>query len=846
MVKPSDSNPDHRLNLGHTGTDASVITAQQVLQQGVSALKAKQYDRALALFEQLERTAPPFRTKAQMGKAQVFQQQGKIVLAQQQCQGLLTHSSPKVQQWAQRMLDQLPAPQPGSTLDSPAPAPMASPSSPPTEDKSGFIPLESVDSPAPAPSTPARPPAPDQPADADTGFLPLDSAQAGNDATSNAAARGDVAVSDSGAHGSLFHYQQLNQQLGQSSDGTNSSESTAATAPPESPAPPRGRHKSAPPPTLGQLKRGKPYRLWAVQGLTAIAILWLMHWGLHQSFQAINDGIRFIFRWPVRLYGFDFLDRPHLRLVMLSGIATILASPWLLDWALKLGYQQTPLSSRRLQQQHPQALRLLRRVCRQRGWQLPELRLIPRGGTLCFSYGWSPRTARIALSQDLLDSLNDEELSALYAYELAHIANRDLPVMSGLGLLLLLLYGGYWRLTQWGSRQSQPWRRWATNTVGNLLYGLYWLFRKLGLWLSRLRIEYGDPSVLILHPEAGQYQHLLLTLTRQINQDLQQRGHLHPLLASLDLLMPLSLSQAISPGSYADRVGVAQLVAEDCLNPYRYWLVANNSHPMIGDRLLFLQQWASYWQQNSLGLTLDQLTAAQPGAKVSSRGLSAGGTATRSRISLSDLLIQNSPLIGLLTGVTIAMVLWFSGGVVNRFNWQQISWLYQDDSVLQGGVLIGLGMGLLIRVNRLFPERRSLQVTPDNASEILFRRAPTLPVDGQPISLDGTLMGGGDLTNSLCQTLFLQDGAGIVRLKCTSPLHWWRGLALRRSHPSRWMGRQATVLGWLRRAGGRLWIDVNSIQVAGQPAYQIYSPQWTTGIGVVLGLWGVWKIFAGG
>jgi Zn-dependent protease with chaperone function len=905
MVNPSDSNQPAHSPPDDNAAAGEQPTPDQMLRQGIAALKARRYEEALAQFEALEQASPAHRTKAQMGKVQVFQKRGDVLLARQHCQGLLTHASPKVRQWAQKILAQLPTPESASpeqvtirheATQAPevnADSPTRKPNSPQgtTGDKTGFIPLEPASPDASQQTSPALNPAKTDgipkpsietrtgftpldtpldtplektatPPETQTGFIPLeDEAAPSIEEASLPADQTESPSAEPEAMPSLFHYQQLNQQTETGPDtlaanspgdiaapGVSAPSSAAAAAPPPPVQPPSTQPAVAP--KNRRVRLPKPYRLWAVQALTAIGGLWLIHWGLHQSLQHVNDVIRFVFRWPFQLQGFRVFERPHLGLVFIAGVAVMLASPWVLDRLLGGWYQQNRLSSRVLQQHHTEVLRLLRRVCRQRQWQLPELRLIPSAVPICFSYGWSPRTVRIVVSQGLLDTLTDEELSALYAYELAHVANWDLPVLSGLVVLLCLLYSGYWHLARWGDDRQNAWLRWGSGVVASILYGLFWVLHKVGLWLSRLRGDYCDRTALDLFPYPEQYQHLLLALTRQISADMKQRGHLHPLLGSFDLLMPLSPRQAMSPGSFIEQVTISRLVAEDCLNPYRYWLMANNSHAILGERLLAFERWANQWRIPALGLSLEQLTGFRKAPPLIPGITDGEGTDQVARpgqpSTIQDLIFQIGPLMGLIVGGGIALGLWFLGGVVNRFNWQQVSWLYQDDSILQGGVLIGLGMGILMRVNRLFSERPPLQIDTPNLEAAFFRRPPTLPVNGDPVTLQGTLIGDEGLANGLCQSLYLLKDQGMLALQCTSPADWWRGIKGSSHHPSAWMGRQVTVLGWLRRAGGRLWLDVSSIQVSGHPVYRVHAPQWTTGLGLGLCAWGIWTIFTGG
>ncbi|HZK52349.1 MAG TPA: M56 family metallopeptidase [Actinomycetota bacterium] len=63
----------------------------------------------------------------------------------------------------------------------------------------------------------------------------------------------------------------------------------------------------------------------------------------------------------------------------------------------------------------------------------PDLLILPSGVSGAFAVGL--RRGRILLSRDLVDRLDDDELAAVLAHEIAHLRARDVPVMFAAGFL---------------------------------------------------------------------------------------------------------------------------------------------------------------------------------------------------------------------------------------------------------------------------------------------------------------------------------------------------------------------------------------------------------------------------
>lgn len=411
-----------------------------------------------------------------------------------------------------------------------------------------------------------------------------------------------------------------------------------------------------------------------------------------------------------------------------------------------------------------------------------------------------------------------------YAYELAHMVNQATAVISGLGGLLLILHTLYRRLAQWREGRSSRFPQVALGGLAYGCYGLFWSLRRGLLWLSRQRSAWADRRVEALTQRPDLQQQHLRWLTSQLPAHLAQRGTLHPLWESLDVLMPLSPQAALSPGSFIPTLGEAATVLDDWANPYRHWLVGGASHPPLGERLIWLNQRASQRQQPALNL----------GEPMPS---------TLPTLSIPRLLRQKSPVLGLLLGGGIALIFWFVGGLVLRLEWTRLSWWYQDESLLYGGVLLGLGLGLLTRINALYPDIPATQA-PGSEARLLLGALDQLPVEGEPCRLSGTLFS--PLDTGPAQDLYLATLGGMVKLGFSSPQPMLWALRQTPSPLKQWIGRSVTVSGWRRRNDGVVWVDVATLGLSSQrQVIPVVAPIWATVISLGLCLGGIFVIFTG-
>jgi Zn-dependent protease with chaperone function len=868
--EPSRTNHAKASKGSHLTADAR----QRLLRQGTQALKSKDYPGAIAAFEALTGSQTPAaeRLKATMGLIRAYGRQGNWTSAISYCQPLTRHPSQRVKAWAEQTLrqlqEQLQASVPSLSMETGSDAEPAQA----TQDRSGFIPLESTPvSPsgaAPDSTTTAEPvksgrlssleadlssSTDPKSASASTAFSadpsenpPHHSRRTSKEADRSTAAAGVHQDLASPPSASLFHYQRLNessyadaQSPAPSGDASPLEvDQSGSVFPEDSSLPPPENIETA---ISDRLKAPQPLpplawhvhlKLWLVSGLSLAAFLItsrvLLNFGM-AIMRSLIDHIN----WPIRLNPPSFLYHDHIWLLALIWLVLLLVSPWILDRLLQLSWGQQTLSTRKLQEYSPEALRLLRRLCQQRGWPFPALRLVPDACPICFSYGWLPRNTRIVVSQGLLNQLEDEEIACLYAYELGHSLTRHLPVMSAFGIVLVFLHQGYWQLAQWGNRWRWPWLRLPLGLVANLLYSLFWLLRKTSLWAARVGADRNDRLAVELTGNPHGHRRSLAKLMRCTAIAISQTRETSPWLEALDVLTPLSHQLALTPGSSPADTPLATLTQWDNQNPYRYWLIWNQPQPLLGERLRRLDQFAY-----QIGLP----THAPNFLNTSKRQRL--GTRPDGLTYLPPLLLQGGPLVGLLIGLGVCMALWFVGGVVNAFNWFRLSWLYQDASILRGSLLLGFGIGMMVRINSLFPDilAKNVVANPDLVS--IQRKPLSLPIDSQPIQLEGQLLGRRGIANWLNQDLIIVTETGLLKLHVLSAIGPLGNLFAGQNHPIHALHQRIRVTGWFRR-GSPVWLDVDSLRTRKQTLKCSNLPLWTTFVSLATAFWGIYSILRG-
>src|SRR5579884_145931 len=89
-------------------------------------------------------------------------------------------------------------------------------------------------------------------------------------------------------------------------------------------------------------------------------------------------------------------------------------------------YRAKPVTREEL----PRAYQIVERLTQKIGIPMPKMYVIPTDSPNAFATGRNPKHASVAMTEGILNLLNDEELEGVLAHELGHVNNRDILISS--------------------------------------------------------------------------------------------------------------------------------------------------------------------------------------------------------------------------------------------------------------------------------------------------------------------------------------------------------------------------------------------------------------------------------
>jgi len=133
-------------------------------------------------------------------------------------------------------------------------------------------------------------------------------------------------------------------------------------------------------------------------------------------------------------------------MIMALGIAVVMnfVSYFFSDKIALMTYRAQAVTREQL----PRVYQIVERITQRQGLPMPKIYVIPTDSPNAFATGRNPSHASVAVTQGILDLLNDDELEGVLAHELGHVRNRDILISSIAatlaGAITILARMAYW------------------------------------------------------------------------------------------------------------------------------------------------------------------------------------------------------------------------------------------------------------------------------------------------------------------------------------------------------------------------------------------------------------------
>ncbi|BDA68139.1 unknown protein [Calothrix sp. PCC 7716] len=541
-----------------------------------------------------------------------------------------------------------------------------------------------------------------------------------------------------------------------------------------------------------------------------IALFWVVRIIIVFIMSTINNTLVWLpFLEPIQLLYQD--PTTFLLVLFLVLIAT---SPWLLDKLLSSLYGIQSLETTVLEMHSQEALRILKRFNTQRRGNI-KIKLLPIAAPIAFTYGHLPSISRIVMSQGLLQQLADDEIAAMLALQLGHIAHWDVSVMSVVLLVTIPIYKLYQLVSTWGDRVNITFVSYIYVAISSFVYGVWCLCTGCVIALSQVRLYYADLFATNFTGNPNGITRALLKISNGIANDIQKQEQTNWRLESLNISLPVGFKQSITLGSLAPHVTFESLLMWDYLNPHRYWLTVNNTHPLLGDRIQRLLAIVGKWRLDR-ELDIDSTNAI--------------------KVRKQMFGLQIAPFLGIPTGLAFALLIGVVWQTLYALKILNLKWIYDDWGFAAGCIAIGFSIGTLIRINAYFPELKSTSIQTNEHLPALLTNPAAIGIDSHGVKLDGKILGRRGVSNSLGQDLILQTTSALIKMHHVSfgqPVN-----------PQDFIGRQVTVTGWLRR-DATPWLDIQSVRTQTGKTINSTHPIWATVVAVAFQAWGAYILLKG-
>ena len=453
-------------------------------------------------------------------------------------------------------------------------------------------------------------------------------------------------------------------------------------------------------------------------------------------------------------------------------------NPFIIEWlvpAVVVGHD-----GERYALDHPLCDTVARR-CKDAGIPLVKLAIVDDGTPNAFTFGRTPRDARMFVTRGLIERLDDTELDAVVAHEVGHIKNWDFAIMTVAAVVPMVLYLLY--LTTRSSRDARH--------VAIGAYAAYVVSQFIVLALSRAR-EYGADhwscectgngdalaSALVKiaygmgRVSADEKEQVAALVARgkegaAAARELQARNSRAHSMRAMGIFEPKSaeaMAHAFSAG--IDPARAVAALRWDAVNPWAKVLEKMSSHPLVVNRIRALEE------------------SGLPGAPTRFSVLRMMAQADRRQLMEARARFGKELAIGVAPyGIVVPLVLFGA---------------FTGSAVAVGFALSAAGVLFFVKQQLRYPIGRR----PVDEVASLIERVDAGPMGGIPVEVKGRIIGRGSPGYRLSPDLVLEDQSGFVPLIYRQPVLPFLATLFGLFRAEKFIGQEVVARGWYRRSPG--------------------------------------------
>ena len=239
--------------------------------------------------------------------------------------------------------------------------------------------------------------------------------------------------------------------------------------------------------------------------------------------------------------------------------------------------------------EYPWLWEMVKDLCEETKTPLPKLAIVRSSSPNAFVFGRTPSSAVLAITNGLLNTLTKDEVKAVVAHEVGHIAHKDMIVMTIVGAIPIIAYF-IARFLIFAPRDEER-RGDVALLIGIIAFVIYFISNLLVLLLSRLREYYADRFSGI-HTKPSLLASALAKITYGLSIYPEREN---VAVRSLYIADPVSASREISSFSseYSDlslnKEEIQKAMEWERRNPLLRFLEIFQTHPLTFKRIAALK-----------------------------------------------------------------------------------------------------------------------------------------------------------------------------------------------------------------------------------------------------------------